>query len=77
MNTMNFEEAGIMSRRQEMVETIMKLHKCEDCPIRCRAIKKPHSIFARIHRWHSTWWPGWKIYLRELHSRRPNATARG
>ena len=67
-------------QRQEMVENIMKLHRCADCPIRCRAVKKPHSLFARIHRWHTTWWPGWKIYQRELAERRaethdPNARA--
>jgi hypothetical protein len=53
-------------RRHDMVEQIMQLHRCADCPIRCQAVKKPHSFFARIHRWHRTWWPGWKIYLREL-----------
>jgi len=49
-----------------MIDAIMKLHRCEDCAIRCNAIKKPHSLYARIHRWHRTWWPGWKIYLAEL-----------
>jgi hypothetical protein len=51
--------------------TIYKLHKCEDCPIRCQGMKKPHSIFARIHRWHKTWWPGWKIYQKEQRSAVP------
>jgi hypothetical protein len=58
-----------------MIESIMKLHRCEDCPIRCNAIKKPHSIYARIHRWHRTWWPGWKIYLAELHPGGAKGTA--
>jgi hypothetical protein len=52
-----------------MVESIMKLHRCEDCPIRRRAITKPHSLFSRIHGWHRTWWPGWKIYQAELRGR--------
>jgi hypothetical protein len=47
-----------------MVEQIMKLHRCADCPIRCYAVAKPRSIFARLHRWHMTWWPGWKITRR-------------
>ena len=48
-----------------VVEQIMKLHPCADCPIRCKAKEKPRSLFARMHRWHLTWWPGWKIYQAE------------
>ncbi len=59
-----------------MVEQIMNLHRCADCPIRCHAKAKPRSIFARIHRWHSTWWPGWKIYQRELRARDVKTPAR-
>ncbi len=49
-----------------MVESIMNLHKCADCSIRCRAQARPRSLFARIHRWHMKWWPGWRIYQEEL-----------
>jgi hypothetical protein len=56
-----------------MVESVMSLHRCEDCPIRCQAAKKPRSIFARIHRWHLRWWPGWKIYQSELRNRKVRA----
>ncbi len=59
----------------EMMESIMSLHRCEDCPIRCQAAKKPRSIFARIHRWHMRWWPGWKIYQAELRARKVSAVA--
>lgn len=59
----------------EMMEAIMKLHRCEDCPIRCQAAKKPRSIFARIHIWHMRWWPGWRIYQAELRARRKSAAA--
>lgn len=53
-----------------MIESLMKLHKCSNCSIRCRAMRKPRSLFARIHRWHATWWPGWKLYLAELGARK-------
>jgi hypothetical protein len=41
---------------------IEKIHSCADCPIRKLAIKQPKSIFSKLHRWHSTWWPGWKAH---------------
>jgi hypothetical protein len=41
---------------------IDKVHNCADCPIRKMAKKQPHSIFARLHAWHATWWPGWKAH---------------
>ncbi len=56
-----------------MIESVMSLHRCEDCPIRCQAAKKPRSIFARIHRWHMRWWPGWQIYQNELRARKASA----
>jgi hypothetical protein len=55
-----------MNRRNNMIESVMKLHKCANCSIRCKASRKPRSLFARIHRWHATWWPGWKLYQAEL-----------
>jgi hypothetical protein len=41
---------------------IAKVHNCADCPIRRLATSRPRSIFARIHNWHRTWWPGWKAH---------------
>lgn len=58
-----------------MFKYIEKMHPCADCPIRCKAMARPHSLFARIHRWHSTWWPGWKHYQAELRARSAGATA--
>ena len=62
-----------MNAKQDMVAQIMKLHRCENCPMRWRAAAEPRSLLARIHRWHTTWWPGWKIYQAEL--RIPGAKA--
>jgi hypothetical protein len=41
---------------------IEKVHRCAECPIRRLAIEQPQSVFARIHTWHKTWWPGWKAH---------------
>ncbi len=45
---------------------IEKVHRCADCPIRKMAIKEPHSAFAKVHRWHKNWWPGWKAHEARL-----------
>jgi len=63
-------------RRHKMIESLMKLHKCSTCSIRCQASRKPKSLFARIHRWHATWWPGWKTYQAELCAQRAKGAAR-
>ena len=57
-----------------IVGSLMKLHRCSECPIRLRAIETHHPLFVRIHRWHMTWWPGWKIYLSECHARTAGAS---
>ena len=59
-----------------MFEFVEKVHRCADCPIRCRAVAKPHSIFARIHRWHATWWPGWKAHQARQRAHGASAPAR-
>ena len=41
---------------------IDKIHSCTDCPIRRLGMKRPQSIFARLHAWHKNWWPGWKAH---------------
>ncbi len=56
-----------------MIASMMSLHRCEDCPIHCQAARKPRSIFARLHRWHMRWWPGWQIYQAELRARKAGA----
>jgi len=51
-----------------MSECVQSRFQCTNCPIRRQAQRKPHSIFARIHRWHSGWCPGWKAYQAQLHA---------
>ncbi len=70
------EAGNQVNRRHEMVESLKKLHKCANCAIRCRASRKPRSLFARVHRWHATWWPGWKLYQAELAGPRAKAMPR-
>ncbi len=54
-----------------MAERTEKKHRCEDCSIRRRAEAKPHSLLARLWRWHTAWCPGWKAYQEALHARGP------
>ena len=59
-NTFKFNtEPGTITMGALLIE---KVHNCADCPIRKMAMKQPHSIFARLHAWHTTWWPGWKAH---------------
>ena len=59
-NTIKFNpDLGNIARSAYIIE---KIHRCADCPIRRLAMKRPRSIFARLHAWHTTWWPGWKAH---------------
>ncbi len=59
-NTIKFNpDLGNIARSAYIIE---KIHNCADCPIRRLAMKRPRSIFARLHAWHTTWWPGWKAH---------------
>jgi hypothetical protein len=48
---------------------IEKVHNCADCPVRRLAAQKPHSVFARMHAWHLTWWPGWQAHRARMCAR--------
>lgn len=39
---------------------------CATCRLHALAERKPHSLIAKIWRWHTRWCPGWKRYQREL-----------
>jgi hypothetical protein len=59
-NTIKFNpDLGNIAMTAFLIE---KVHNCADCPIRKLGMKRPHSIFARLHAWHTTWWPGWKAH---------------
>ncbi len=58
-NTQFNPALGTIARSAYVIE---KVHNCAECPIRKLAIKQPHSIFARLHAWHRTWWPAWKVH---------------
>lgn len=40
-------------------------HNCEHCKLRKYAEKNPETWFAKLWRWHTTWCPGWKAYMRD------------
>ncbi len=44
----------------------MKEKKCVHCSMRLYYDKKPKSIIGRIWKWHITWCPGWKSYIKSL-----------
>ena len=44
----------------------MSNHNCENCGFRAKYDKNPQSILGRIWRWHATWCPGWKSYMKSL-----------
>jgi hypothetical protein len=39
---------------------------CQTCIFRKKYDHNPHSILARLWKWHTGWWPGWKSYLNSL-----------
>ena len=55
---------------------IDQVHRCADCPIRHAAVRRPKSIFTRIHTWHKSWWPGWKAHEARACALRTRAVTR-
>ena len=41
-------------------------HNCENCRWRAHAERKPHTLLARIWKWHTKWCPGWRKYQKSL-----------
>lgn len=44
----------------------MSTHPCENCRLRARYDRDPHSLVGRLWRWHIRFCPGWKRYLKSL-----------
>jgi hypothetical protein len=44
----------------------MKEKRCSNCRMRSYYDRKPGSIISKIWKWHITWCPGWKSYLKSL-----------
>ncbi len=39
---------------------------CVKCGMRTRYEKNPRSLLGRLWKWHTSWCPGWKKYLKSL-----------
>ena len=42
------------------------MSNCENCKFRATYDKNARSILGRIWKWHISWCPGWKAYLKSL-----------
>jgi hypothetical protein len=42
----------------------MAEQQCENCKLRAKYDTKPKSILGRFWKWHITFCPGWKTYIR-------------
>ncbi len=45
---------------------VSKAVKCDKCLFRAHYDKNPRSLLGKIWRWHITWCPGWKMYMKSL-----------
>jgi len=39
---------------------------CKKCGFKARYDKNPKSFLGRLWRWHASWCPGWKKYMKSL-----------
>ncbi|MGQ1784710.1 MULTISPECIES: hypothetical protein [unclassified Saccharicrinis] len=44
----------------------MEKQSCEQCWMRAKYDVKPKSLIGRFWRWHITFCPGWKGYMKSL-----------
>jgi hypothetical protein len=39
---------------------------CANCAFRAKYDNNPKSILGRLWRWHASWCPGWKSYMKSV-----------
>jgi len=44
----------------------MSEQNCANCTFRAKYDNHPGSFLGRIWRWHTSWCPGWKAYMKSL-----------
>lgn len=44
----------------------MENNNCENCGFRVKYDNNPKSFLGWLWRWHATWCPGWKGYIKSL-----------
>ena len=44
----------------------MENNNCENCGFREKYDNNPKSFLGWLWRWHATWCPGWKGYIKSL-----------
>ena len=51
-------------------------HNCDNCEFRAKHDTNPKSFLGRIWRWHASWCPGWKKYMKSIPDEERIALAR-
>ena len=44
----------------------MEYNNCKNCGFRAKYDNNPKSFLGWLWRWHITWCPGWKRYIKSL-----------
>jgi hypothetical protein len=44
----------------------MDNHSCNNCSFRAKYDNNQKSLLGRVWRWHASWCPGWKSYMKSL-----------
>ena len=44
----------------------MSDQSCENCAFRAKYDNNPKAFLGRLWKWHASWCPGWKSYMKSL-----------